>query len=180
MALLLRLPWTTPLTWSIISSLDSFRNVIPVDEISPGKSFFLCFHYSVQWVKQSCKRKCQRAKWNPLLISNFSWQWICRWRKNWACAPLPRAELKPFNQKKAEWARKGEDKRFGFKLQNLHLFTQLTLDINIQNSAATQRILHFVISTIPTAEKSKIERKLPERKKKSPTFVHNDNKSLQV
>lgn len=71
-------------------------------------SLFLLFR---QWVKQSCERKCQRAKWKPLLIY-LNWQWICRWRKNWACAPFPRAELKRFNQKKVECWRKGEDKRF--------------------------------------------------------------------
>lgn len=173
MALLFKLPWTAPTTWSITSSLGSLSNIIPVDKTSPGKSFFLVFTVQCQWVKQSCRRKHQRAKWNPLLIFIFSWQWICSWRKNRAWAPFPRAQLKPFNQKKVEWGRKGEDKRFGFKFKNLHMFTQLTLD-----TTATQRILCFVISTIPTEKKQNWKK--ANRKKTNPTFAYNDSKSLQV
>lgn len=168
MALLFKLPWTAPTTWSITSSLDSFSNIIPVDKVSPGKSFSLVFTLQCQWVKQSCRRKHQRAKWNPLLIFIFNWQWICSWRKNRAWAPFPRAQLKPFNQKKVEWGRKGEDKRFVFKLKNLHIFTQLNSDTNIQNPAATQRISCFVISTIPTAKKQNWKKAT--KKGKPPNF----------
>lgn len=130
--------------------------------------FFPCFYYLVQWVKQSCKRKCQRAKWSPLLIPNFSWQWICRWRKNWACAPFPRAELKPFNQKKAEWGRKGEDKRFGSKLKNLHLFTQLILDTNKSSSYPRNTLLCNLNNS--DCRKKQNWKKATRKKKKSPNF----------
>lgn len=147
-------------------SLDSLAILFQRITFSPERVFSL-FSLPRQWVKQSCTRKCQRAKWNPLLIFYFKWQWICRWRKNWACAPFPRA--KPFNQKKVECGRKGEDKRFDFKLKNLHISTQLTLDTNIHNSAATQRIFCFVISTIPTAEKAKLKECYQKGKEKKGT-----------
>lgn len=42
-ALLSKLPWTAHPTWSNTWSLDSFSSIIPVDNICPGKSFFLVF-----------------------------------------------------------------------------------------------------------------------------------------
>lgn len=78
MALLFKLPWTALPTWSIISSPDSFSNIIPVDKISPGKSFSLVFTIQFNESSRAVRGNIREQKWNPLLIFNFNWQWICR------------------------------------------------------------------------------------------------------
>lgn len=168
MALLFKLPWTAPTTWSITSSLDSFSNIIPVDKVSSGKSFFLVFTLQCQWVKQSCRREHQRAKWNPLLI--FNWQWICSWRKNRARAPFPRAQLKPFNQKKVEWGRKGEDKRFGFKLKKpAHIYT---IEFRHQHPESSSYPKNILLCNLNNSNCKKAKLKEGYQKGKKPQLLH--------